>query len=83
MYARAREDLDILSTRLELVQMDYDWACSRGDPERVLQFGMRLEAITAERERLMRHLSEARRATSPGPRDSPPFHPRGKQLNCS
>jgi hypothetical protein len=58
MYARAREDLDILSTRLQLIQMDYDWACSRGDPERVHHFGMRLRAITAERERLMRHLSE-------------------------
>jgi len=58
MYARARDDLDLLLTRFHLVQRHYDWARSRGDPERVLRFGMQLRAITAERERLMRHLSE-------------------------
>jgi hypothetical protein len=58
MYARAREGLDLLSTRLWGLKKDYNWARSRGDSERVHLFELQMKAITEERERLIQHLSE-------------------------
>lgn len=58
MYARAREGLDSLSTRLWSLKKDYNWACSRGDAERARAFELQMQAITAERDRLIRRLSD-------------------------
>ena len=58
MYARAREGLDSLSTRLWSLKKDYNWARSRGDAERARVFELQMKAITTERERLIQHLSE-------------------------
>jgi len=58
MYARARDGLDLLSARLWSLKKDYNWARSRGDSERVRLFEIQIKAITAERERLIHHLSE-------------------------
>lgn len=57
MYARARDGLDLLSTKLWGLKKDYNWARSRGDSERVRLFEIQIKAITAERERLMHRLS--------------------------
>ncbi|HEV2188945.1 MAG TPA: hypothetical protein VGR70_17180 [Stellaceae bacterium] len=57
MYARARDGLDLLSTKLWSLKKDYNWARSRGDSERVRLFEIQIKAITAERERLMHQLS--------------------------
>lgn len=65
MHARAREDLDLLSTRLRRIQADYERARSRGDTERVYQFRLQMNAIVAERDRLLEHLP------SNAPRDMP------------
>lgn len=59
MYARAREGLDSLSTRLWSLKKHYNWACSRGDAERARAFEIQMDAITAERDRLIQHLSES------------------------
>ena len=64
MYARAQEGLEILSTRLWSIKKNYNWARSRGDSERAYQFEIQIKAITAERDRLIRHLSEKSRGAS-------------------
>ena len=58
MYDRAREGLGLLSSRLWNLRKDYNWARSRGDSERAHQFELQMKAITAERERLIEHLSQ-------------------------
>jgi len=57
MYARARDGLDLLSTKLWSLKKDYNWARSRGDTERVRLFEIQIKAITAERDHLMHRLS--------------------------
>jgi hypothetical protein len=57
MNAQSREDLDLLSAKLRRIQVGYEWARSRGDPDRICQFRMQLNAIAAERDRLTRRES--------------------------
>jgi hypothetical protein len=59
MYDRAQEGLGLLSSRLWNLKKGYNWARSRGDTERVHQFELQMKAITAERERLIQHLSQS------------------------
>jgi hypothetical protein len=54
MHARALEDLDLLSTKLRRVQTDYERARSRDDVERIDHFRLQMNAIVAERARLIR-----------------------------
>jgi hypothetical protein len=54
MQAHSQEDdLDLLSTKLRRAQTAYEWACSRGDTERIVQFRIQMDAICAERKRLL------------------------------
>jgi len=68
MNAQAREDLDLLSTKLRRTQVGYEWARSRGDGDRIYQFRMQLNAISAERDRLIRR--ESNESTRPHQRSA-------------
>ena len=69
MEKQAREDLYLLSIRLRRAQVDHDRACFRGDAERIRRSQLQLDAITSERDRLIRRLSEnmSREAVLPRP----------------
>jgi hypothetical protein len=68
MHPHAQRDFDLLSAKFCRVQADYERARSRGDVERIYQFRIQMGAITAERDRLMRHLSPLARGSAPLPR---------------
>jgi hypothetical protein len=48
---QARINVDVLSARLREAQAEYEWARSRGDAERATQARIRMQAISAERDR--------------------------------
>ena len=53
-----------LEAKLRHAQVDYGRACARGDDERINQARLRINAITAEQNRLIKNLSERRPATA-------------------
>src|SRR5216684_3426139 len=59
MYAQAREGLDRLSAKLRRIQSGYEWARSRGDTDRINQYRTQLDALAAERDRLVSRESDA------------------------
>jgi hypothetical protein len=75
MHAHARENLELLFRKLNRIQTDYDWARARGDAERVSKCRLQLEAITAERDRIIKNVSDAfatkSRQSGPRPAASP------------
>jgi hypothetical protein len=64
MHAHARENLELLFRKLNRIQTDYEWARSRGDAERARRCRLQLEAITAERDRIIKNVSDAFAAKS-------------------
>jgi hypothetical protein len=70
MNAHARDDLELLFRKFNRVQNDYAWARSHGDVERISQCRIQLDAITAERNRIIKNVSDALAAkrVSTGPR---------------
>jgi len=56
MQSTAREELDLLAIKLRRAETDYERARSRGDAERVWRSQLQMDAITSERDRLIRRL---------------------------
>jgi len=56
-------DLDRLSSRLRHAQLDYEFARSRGDSERLSRSKLEMSAIVAERDRLATRLAQDRPST--------------------
>ena len=56
MQAAVREELDLLAIKLRRAETDYERARSRGDAERVWRSQLQMDAITSERDRLIRQL---------------------------
>jgi hypothetical protein len=59
MQARAERDLDVLTTKLRRAQADYQRARSLGDSERICRFQIQINALTVERDRLIKYLLKA------------------------
>lgn len=64
MHVHARENLELLFRKLNRIKTDYEWARARGDAERVSKCRLQLDAITAERDRIIRNVSDAFAAKS-------------------
>ena len=64
MHAHVRENLEALFQKLNRVQTEYDWARARGDAERVSKCRLQLDAITVERDRIIKNVSEVFAAKS-------------------
>jgi hypothetical protein len=56
MQSTAREELDLLAIKLRRAETDYERARSRGDAERVWRSQLQMDAITSERDRLIKQL---------------------------
>jgi hypothetical protein len=56
MFARPINDLDVLTTKLSRAQADYQRARSLNDSERVSRFQIQINALTVERDRLLKYL---------------------------
>ena len=56
MQSIAREELDLLAIKLRRAETDYERARSRGDAERIWRSQLQIDAITSERDRLIRQL---------------------------
>lgn len=67
MFGVAQEEFKRLSMRLRHVQTDYERARLRGDAERVQRARLQMRAITAEREQLIRHMSQSASGGAPRP----------------
>ena len=64
MHVHARENLELLFRKLNRIKTDYEWARARGDAERVSKCRLQLDAITAERDRIIKNVSDALAARS-------------------
>jgi hypothetical protein len=56
MFARPINDLDVMTIKLSRAQADYQRARSFNDAERVSRFQIQINALTVERDRLLKYL---------------------------
>ena len=56
MFARPINDLDVMTIKLSRAQADYQRARSLNDSERVSRFQIQINALTVERDRLLKYL---------------------------